>query len=414
MGKKREARRCLFIPTNPTTVGEMKLDYSKLDQGEDIPLRRALVVDATDVTRNLRPGRFVAHLADLGYRVTVLALNPQGNRVHGVEYLRLTLPTGRILGDFYASVLRRLAGVRGGLIFRLLLRWIIRGSVPSGIENFYDVALVANLGMLEPVLVGKYSRNVVYDANEYHPAEQETNLLWRTLRQPEISRVYFTGVPRATRVMTVSQRLVDRMATELRLEPALIMNVPLVEPVLRDVTPGNPIRAVHHGIAHPLRGISELVDSFRGLNDFSLSLYLVGKERYLQRIRKQSLRIPTVTLEKAVEPHQIQEMLSHFDVGIAFYLNQSFNIQAAMPNKFFEYLLAGIPPIVAPGTSMAAFCEEYDVGFVADEPSYAGLREILSGITPEVLANQRENLAFAQRASLAHTTSGFFATALGL
>ena len=192
------------------------------------------------------------------------------------------------------------------------------------------------------------------------------------------------------------------------------MNVPRVEPILRDATLGNPIRAVYHGIAHPLRGISELLNAFHGLNDFTLSLYLVGKGRYLQRIRKQSLRVPTVTVESAVEPHQIQEMLSHFDVGIAFYLNQSLNIQAAMPNKFFEYLLAGIPPIVAPGTSMAAFCEEYNVGFIAEEPSYAGLREILSSITPEMLANQRDNLAVAQRASLAHTTPGYFATALGL
>lgn len=392
----------------------MKIDSSKLDQIEHPPLKRALIVDATDVTRNLRPGRFVAHLADLGYRVTVLALNPQGNRVHGVEYLQLTLPTGRILGDFYATVLRRLAGVRGGLVFRLLLRWIMRCSVPSSTVNAYDVAIVANLGMLEPVLVDGYSKNVVYDANEYHPAEQETSLLWRILRQPEISRVYFTCIPRATRVMTVSQRLADRMATELCLDPALVMNVPRVEPVLRDATLGNPIRAVYHGIAHPLRGISELLNAFHGLNDFALSLYLVGKGRYLQRIRKQSLRVPTVTVESAVEPHQIQEMLSHFDVGIAFYLNQSFNIQAAMPNKFFEYLLAGIPPIVAPGTSMAAFCEEYNFGFIAEEASYAGLREILSSITPEMLANQRDNLAVAQRASLDHTTPGYFATALGL
>jgi glycosyltransferase involved in cell wall biosynthesis len=392
----------------------MKINRSKSGQIEDPPLRRALVVDATDVTRNLRPGRFVAHLVDLGYRVTVLALNTQGKRVHGVEYLQLTLPTGRILGDYYATVLRRLAGVRGGLAFRMLLRWIIRCSVPSGEVNFYDVALVANLGMLEPVLVGEYSTKVLYDANEYHPAEQETSRLWRILRQPEIRRVYFSAIPRAIRVITVSQRLVDRMASELSLDPVLIMNVPRVEPALRDVAPGKPIRAVYHGIAHPLRGISELVNSFQGLNDISLSLYLVGKGRYFQRIRKQGLRVPTVTVEEAVEPHQIQEMLSHFDVGVAFYVNQSFNIQAAMPNKFFEYLLAGIPPIVAPGTSMAAFCEEYNVGFVAKEASYAGFREVLSALTSEMLADQRDNIAIAQRASLAHTTPAHFATALGL
>jgi len=392
----------------------VKTDCSKLGHREDRLQRRALLVDATDVSRNLRPGRFVVNLAELGYRVTVLALKPQGNCVHGVEYLQLALPTGQLLGDFYATILRRLAGVRGGLVFRLLLRWIVKCSLPSGGRNAYDVAIVANLGMLEPVLVGKYSKKVVYDANEYHPAEQETSLLWRIMRRPEISRVYFTGLPQVTRVITVSQSLVDRMASELRIDPGLIMNVPQVEPVLRDTTLGNPIRAVYHGIAHPLRGISELVDSFQGLNNASLSLYLVGKERYLQRIRKQSSLVPSVTVEGAVEPHRIQEMLSRFDVGIAFYLNQSVNIQAAMPNKFFEFLLAGIPPIVAPGTSMAAFCEQYEVGFVAEEASYAGLRAILSEITPEMLANQKASIANAQRASLSHATPEYFATVLGL
>jgi hypothetical protein len=67
-----------------------------------------------------------------------------------------------------------------------------------------------------------------------------------------------------------------------------------------------------------------------------------------------------------------------------------------MPNKFFEYITAGIPPLASTGTDMAEFVVENSFGFTTEYSSEKSLREFIESITPNDLIRQRYFLAETQ------------------
>jgi hypothetical protein len=67
-----------------------------------------------------------------------------------------------------------------------------------------------------------------------------------------------------------------------------------------------------------------------------------------------------------------------------------------MPNKFFEYITAGIPPLVSSGTDMANFVQQSSFGFTTKYSSKKDLRAFIESIEPEDIVMQRSFLADAQ------------------
>jgi hypothetical protein len=49
----------------------------------------------------------------------------------------------------------------------------------------------------------------------------------------------------------------------------------------------------------------------------------------------------------------------------------------ALPNKFFDYLMAGLAPVIGPSPEMADVCRQWDCGVVAPDFSVEGVASVL-------------------------------------
>lgn len=101
-------------------------------------------------------------------------------------------------------------------------------------------------------------------------------------------------------------------------------------------------------------------------------------------------------------PHtELLEWTASADIGLAIYrASYSANVQVWMPNKLFEYLMAGLPVLASPIEAIVETVRTYEVGCIVDsiEPEEVGRAISAMLADQEALARMHQNtLAAAER-----------------
>jgi glycosyltransferase involved in cell wall biosynthesis len=360
---------------------------------------RVLLADVTDVRLNPRPRRHIEYLVQAGHEVDVLSMTPDGSEFGGkVRYIQIPksrklfsrpwwirfisskiLPSGHRLGEASKSYRRAMFG-------------------NFDIEHYeYGVCLVENLYLLPGIVTFSSIKKVIFDLREYHPSQEEQSLPWVLFRKPEVLRIYKNVLPLVDGVITVSKGIQDCLMSEWGVYSRVSLSAPNQKPISPASLPAKPIRIVHHGLAARKRGLDFVIDAIGGMNSVTLTFFLVGEKKDIEYLVNRASQFKNIFFREAVHPTKIVESMSKFDLGLAFFPLKNLNLVHSMPNKFFEYITAGIPTIVAAGTDMANFVEDTSFGFVTTHSSVASLRLFIESISPEKVMNQRMFVSMAQR-----------------
>lgn len=94
------------------------------------------------------------------------------------------------------------------------------------------------------------------------------------------------------------------------------------------------------------RGIEIILDSFKLAGD-PYHVVFVGFGEYEQLLLEESMRAENIHFLHGVNPDKVLQITSGADVGISLIENTSLSYYYCLPNKVFEYLLAGIPFIAS-------------------------------------------------------------------
>jgi glycosyltransferase involved in cell wall biosynthesis len=134
--------------------------------------------------------------------------------------------------------------------------------------------------------------------------------------------------------------------------------------------PEGQIRLVHHGHAAPNRRIEAMIEAVRCAGSgYCLDLYLVENEpAYMQQLRRLASEAGNVQILQPVPFDEIVPMLRQYDLGFYLLAPTNLNHLHALPNKFFEFVQAGLGVVIGPSPDMAAFAKEYGFGIVC--PSF--------------------------------------------
>jgi hypothetical protein len=290
--------------------------------------------------------------------------------------------------------LRRLAGWRPlAFIFRPVFSWVVASGLSALKVDPEEVAvvLVEDISLLEPALQYFSAGWVVFDSRENHAATMAESLTWRLFRLPEIRRISKKFYPLVDRLITVSPQIQGWLASNFSREVSLIPNVPNYAPRLPLESTGE-LRIVFHGQVNSSRGIIQSTVAIAESNSAEFHIYPSGRTKDLRKIKEVASRYPRVFIHQLVSPAEIPLMLMGYDVGFASYPPTNSNLQAAMPNKFFEYVFAGLPPIVQTGSTMARYVDRWGFGFVVDVTSEGSLRRLIRSLTRDQISEQRELL----------------------
>jgi glycosyltransferase involved in cell wall biosynthesis len=221
---------------------------------------------------------------------------------------------------------------------RLLRR--ARGTDPT-IVHAHDLDTLA-AGWL---LARRNGARLVYDAHElYTGFDIDPPRLWLAAAR----RVEGALARRASAVITVSPEIAAELERRHRLatRPLVVLNCPSTAEA--EVAEHETLRAIYQAAAGPGRFLDDLPE----VEGLSIDARVLG-----------AASAPAhVTLLPPVPPDQIVSSLAPYDIGLVIDRVETDNARFALPNKLFEYVMAGLAVVVPDAPAMARLVREEGIG----------------------------------------------------
>ena len=218
-----------------------------------------------------------------------------------------------------------------------------------------------------------------YDTHELAVDEYAQRLVWRVTQRPVIAAIERGGIACSAVTSCVSQGIADRLHSLYALaeQPLLIRNMPHYE--AHSFRPcGEQIRVLYHGVVNVGRGLEACIDSVALWRpEFHLTVRGPGPVEYIEglaaRIQAAGLG-DRVTLAPPLPMIDLVREATRFDIGLFALPGHSEQNVHVLPNKFFEYTMAGLALCVSDLPEMTALLRQHDLG------------RLIPDVTPQAIA----------------------------
>jgi hypothetical protein len=290
--------------------------------------------------------------------------NIEGNR----EILRITTITKKLSVKIH--VIRRIIAFFGLIELNIKYLYHIYKYKP-------DFISCHNLLLLPICVVGKRmtKAKLIYVP---HELETEKTGLGNSLKKVSIF-IEKKMFKYADQTIVVCEPIADWYKKTYKSDQVFVLrNVPhnpyLERPLIRSRKlreefhiPDKDIIFIYQGIIDKARGCKEILEVFKMVKP-DRHLVMMGYGGMEQDFKEASAKYPNIHFKQAVPINEIINYTSSADIGI-FYLpfNISISYKYSMPNKFFEYLMGGLPIAVSKNLEyMSNEIEDQNLGWTLD------------------------------------------------
>ncbi|OAN55056.1 hypothetical protein A6A05_00405 [Magnetospirillum moscoviense] len=222
----------------------------------------------------------------------------------------------------------------------------------------------------------------VYDSHEYAVEEGADRWTWRLLVSPFVRAIETRFIKDAAAVFTVGDRIAAMMQSDhgLRTAPLVVRNtVPLVESPFRPC--GDIVEVLYQGLIRADRGLETLIRSVPlWRQEFRLRLRGPGEPAIVDHLKAlaATLAADRIVFDPPVPPSDMVAAANRSDVGIHPIPPISNQSRYCLPNKFFEYAMAGLALCVSDSDEMTALLRRHALGHVIDADTPHAIAEAIN------------------------------------
>ncbi len=159
--------------------------------------------------------------------------------------------------------------------------------------------------------------------------------------------------------------------------------------------PEGDILFLYQGVISEVRGCHKVLSVFKKLPE-NYHILFMGFGPMEHEIKSASEINLNIHYKSAVPSSEVKNYTRTADIGIHFInVDGILNHQYCLPNKFFEYLLNGLPVLVnSKAEEMAAIVNEHKVGFLIDTDEFneEKIVEYIKSISKKAIKEAKENL----------------------
>ncbi|MEE4178336.1 MAG: glycosyltransferase [Bacteroides sp.] len=257
-----------------------------------------------------------------------------------------------------------------------------------------DLFVANDLDTLLPVhLVARLRRKpLVYDTHEYFTGSPEIEdrpfrcWFWKSLEK------YL--FPRQNTIITVNESIAALYKKDFGKKLHVVRNMPRyrkpVEMLSRTelgLPESQPIILLQGSGINVNRGTEELIEAF--LPEYGIGnalLLIIGDGNVMEQLKE---KVKDLRLEKRVRflpkmPYeQLMQFTSNATIGVSLDKPGSLNYLYSLPNKLFDYIMAGTPVLVSDLPELSRIVKKYQVGKIAVDHDPATIAASIS----EMLSN---------------------------
>lgn len=238
------------------------------------------------------------------------------------------------------------------------------------------------VGVFIKLLINRNSK-IVYDAHEYETERAGFSKLQKTYAK--LLEKFF--IKYVDLVITVSESIANDYIKLYNIKkPTLVMNCPK----FKDTSKSNIFRDkfgisqdktifLYQGLLTQGRGIEILLEYFK--NEKNNVIVFMGHGKLTGKVLSYSKKYPNnIYLHPSVPLDEVISHTASADFGIALIENICLSYYYCMPNKLFEFLMAGLPVIVSNSIEMKNFVNKNQVGIAMNTNNIEGLKEAINNI----------------------------------
>ena len=327
------------------------------------------LTDFRNESRLLKQAKSIAKL-DAVPLVFIVALHSPGLATEEsiddrIKVRRVVLKTRRLSKGIFSQILKYIE-----LLF-FIARYCRGRNI--GVVNVHSLALLP-IGLFLKCLIGA---KLIYDA---HELETETDGL--TYARKKLGKLLERWVINyVDHIFVVSESISRWYADSYKIAaPTVITNAPISHDViksniLRDVFAFRPEQKIflYQGLLDSGRGIEIALNAFIERVDDRAVLVFMGYGPLEAMIKTASKKSENVYFHEAVPPDQVLTYTASADFGVSFIENTCLSYFYSLPNKLFEYVMAGLPVLVSNMQEAAEFVKSNKVGCVVMDTSPLGV-----------------------------------------
>lgn len=236
-----------------------------------------------------------------------------------------------------------------------------------------------------------------YDTHEFAAEEYGDNRKWRLWHRPMVCALEREFINEAVVVSAVSAGIAERLTKTYRLSGAstVIRNTPHFERVsFRPTAPGR-IRVLYHGIVTPGRGLEVTIESVVDWrSEFDLTIRGPGDLEYLTTLRRRISEcglINRIVLAPPVPMTELVREAAAYDIGFFALPGSSRHNELALPNKFFEYIMAGLALCLTDLPEMTRLVRQYDLGMTFHSVDPDSIAAAINALEPASIDRYKRN-----------------------
>ncbi len=224
------------------------------------------------------------------------------------------------------------------------------------------------------VLAGKLKKTlVVFDSHEYFPEAPELQhrpfkkKIWLALEHLFIKGIYAR--------ITVSPGIVKIYKDKYNLDFLLVRNVPMSQKEIPGIrkTSGNPV-VYYQGALNLGRGLENSIRAMCLLPNYEMMI--VGGGDIADKLKLLVIEMgltERVTFVGKVPFENLQTYIQKAHVGLCLLENIGLNYYYSLPNRIFDYPLAGLPVIATDFPDIRTVVSEYETGLLLDNLNPANI-----------------------------------------
>lgn len=354
--------------------------------------KKVMLMTFGDPATDPRPNRMIKLFHSLGYTVDILCPIYSGSLPIGTHFqiskmhgARLRYPS--ILLNLLTKIFKSETDFISEQIPYCDFNWV---SLVASAD--YEFLIVEDLQLLPGAMALKGGGNIIFDAREYYPLQNEENIWWQLFERPDRIRLCKRFLNKVDLFLTVSPGLSEAYNRNFGVQAQLFRSTPNVIELTPQVTNSSKIKLVHHGVANKNRQLHKMIELMGFLDSrFELDMYLTGDSGYINTLRKVSNSYDTVKICAPIPYDELIKRLNEYDIGIFYNEPTTFNLRHSLPNKIFEFIQARLAVAIAPSPDMKELIENFGCGIVASGFTVADMAYALNALSANQIDQMKGN-----------------------